>query len=367
MAILELTDEQNDLVSVANSFLQRAAPVQTLVSRLDRVAEFDVKILRRIAGEVDLVGLAVPMSRGGHGAGLVELFCVFRESGRVLLPGGFLSAVLAADALSAVVDHEDVTTMVSAVLSGETLAVVAGLPGHGATGLEATTDAGTWRVSGTVNNVVSGAAADTVLAIAKYAGEPYLFAIADAAEVRRSPIAGLDLSRPTATLAFPAVEARRLDLAYPPGVVFDRLTRLALFCVAAEQVGAGEACLQIALEHAKTRHQFGQPIGSFQAVKHRCSDAALALEAASSLVLRAALDVTGNVPRPTAPEIIAKTVASEASVKVAASLIQVLGGIGYTWEHPAHLYYRRAIASRVAFGTTTQLRDDIATKLLADV
>jgi alkylation response protein AidB-like acyl-CoA dehydrogenase len=141
---------------------------------------------------------------------------------------------------------------------------------------------------------------------------------------------------------------------------------MAALCIAAEQVGAAERALEIAVDHAKIRKQFGAPIGSFQAVKHRCADSAVAVEAASSTGLHAAWALNGALEPEWPWASVAKSVCVEASIKVTASTIQVLGGTGFTWEHPIHLYYRRAIASRQWFGSTRSHRERIAARLLAN-
>jgi alkylation response protein AidB-like acyl-CoA dehydrogenase len=218
--------------------------------------------------------------------------------------------------------------------------------------------------SGHAEHVLEGESADLFVV---YASDPdgqlraFLAGPDDAAGVVRSPRPGLDGARRLSRVEFGDVPVRPLGPA-----ALDRLLAVAAVCLAAEQLGGAERCLELAVEHARARTQFGRPIGSFQAVKHRCADSLMVLEAARWSALYALWAVGEGSPEASALASMAKASSSEAFVRVAASTIQVLGGIGFTWEHPAHRYYRRAVVSRELFGRPDGHRARVAAGLLGE-
>ncbi|MDQ4118513.1 MAG: acyl-CoA dehydrogenase, partial [Actinomycetota bacterium] len=217
-------------------------------------------------------------------------------------------------------------------------------------------------LSGTVEQVPDAAAADTLLVVASSPEGP-LLALADSAEV--TPRGSLDLTRRHARVALDGTPARVIAT----GDAADRAIRAAYLTgatlLAAEQVGIARHLLDRTVAHAKERLQFGRPIGSFQAVKHRCADMLVATEHARTTALHAAWVLADpSLDDPELAVAMAQAVCSETGYRVAADTIQMHGGIGFTWEHPAHLYYKRAVADAALLGSAEAYREVVATKAL---
>jgi alkylation response protein AidB-like acyl-CoA dehydrogenase len=365
----ELDDSQLELRSIVRSFLGKACPEHTLVQRVEAraVSGFDLELLRRLCVELQVLGVAVPANRGGAGAGLVELFIILVELGRVLYGGPFLSSALAAEVLVQADPEGTCHPMLEALISGEARGAVVGLSVGSDPSLTAVERRGCWKVSGRSALVFDAAEADTVVLFATSAEGIGCYLVKDPGRVSRTPVKQLDLTRSAAHLELNDVEVRRLGTLESASAARERTLKVAALCIAAEQVGVAEHALEIAVAHAGSRKQFGVPIGSFQAVKHRCADVAVAVEAAASTGLHAAWALNGMIEPEQPWASFAKSICVEASVKATSSAIQVLGGLGFTWEHPIHLYYRRAIASRQSFGSTRAHRELIASRLLDDV
>ncbi|RFA08528.1 hypothetical protein B7R54_04280 [Subtercola boreus] len=364
----ELDEDQEQLKDLMRSFLQQESPEHTLVQRTENSLErpHDVRVFDRLCAELELVGLAIPEERGGSGAGLVELFVVFEELGRVLYGGPLLSTMLAAELIVTADTEDDFAELLGQLLAGAVRGAVAGLEWNRPSGLTASQDeSGHWIVSGVSDYVFDGTDADQVVLFADSGDGVRCFLVDQPEALERSAREQLDLTRPVGRIRFDAAPVTPIGSAASAAGVRERVVAVATLCITAEQVGAARRCLEISVEHAASRTQFGRAIGSFQAVKHRCADSAVLVEAASATGLHAAWALQQDAGQQDPVVRSAKSVCSEASVKVAASTIQVLGGIGYTWEHPAHLFYRRAITSRQTMGTTWQHRDDIASQLFA--
>ncbi|MFC4945783.1 acyl-CoA dehydrogenase family protein [Pseudonocardia sp. GCM10023141] len=362
--LLGLNTDQEQLRSVLRSFLGASDPASEPDPR-------DPVSWQRLARDLDLVGLAVPESLGGSGAGLVEVAVVMGEMGRVLYGGPFLSAVLALEALCHGTDAAagpDTAELVRQIVAGEALGTVIGPVLAGASTMRADRSDAGWVGSGQADHVLDGDVADVFVVLAETPDGPGWFVVdrrvpaSVGVEVEDRP--SLDPTRPLPTVRLAGVALRPLS---PPGgaaALLDRLLAVGAVVLAAEQVGAAERCLEMAVEHATRREQFGRPIGSFQAVKHRCADMLLAVEAAKWAALHAAWSVQELDADAARVAGITKAAASDAFTQAAGGLIQVLGGIGYTWEHPAHRYFRRAVASRELFGAPDVHRARVAAAML---
>jgi alkylation response protein AidB-like acyl-CoA dehydrogenase len=220
---------------------------------------------------------------------------------------------------------------------------------------------GTWQISGTKAHVLDGHVADVVLVVARTESGLSLFWVAgDSEGLTRTPLATMDQTRTQAELRFDGVTASLVGVEGGAGPMLDRVLDIAAAALAAEQVGGTARCFEMAVEHAKQRVQFGRPIGSFQAVKHLCADLLLQVESARSAAYYAAWAVAEESPEVSMVASLAKAYCSDAYVAVATENIQIHGGIGFTWEHPAHLYFKRATSSAVLFGDPTHHRDRIA-------
>ncbi|TYB61348.1 acyl-CoA dehydrogenase [Nonomuraea sp. PA05] len=283
------------------------------------------------ARDVGIAGLLVPAEHGGAGCGPAEMAAVAEELGRVLSPHPFLqSAVMAVEAAAACGADE----LLEELAGGASATVV--LPGDGEL-----------RLDGDVLTGVAPYALEGELVLA-YAGG----SLVQAVPTRRTRHVTMDESRPLRRLDFEGVRVRRLG----DGASWSRVRDLGIAALAAEQVGGAQRCLEMAVEHAGRRHQFGRPIGSFQAIKHKLADLLLLVESARSAAGAAAEDEVAAA--------VAGSYCTEAYLMAAGENIQVHGGIGITWEHPAHRYLKRATSDAQLFGPPQNHRARLAAHAL---
>jgi len=370
---LVLDSEQRELRSAVRKFLLDQSPPEKVRAAMIGELGYDRELWRRLAGELGLIGLVVPEEHGGAGAGQVERAVVLEELGRALVPSPFLaSAVLAVDALLALDDEAARAELLPALAAGErigTLAVAEGSggwdPSGGAT--TATERAGGWRLDGEKTLVLSGDVADLVLVYAATPAGPGWFAVdgspdSPAPGLERTTLKSLDPTRRLARLRFADTSARPLASA-DPAAALELVADLAAVALAAEQLGGLERAMEVTVEYAKVRVQFGRPIGSYQAVKHGCADMYSAWEHAVSVVRYAAWTAEHDrAELPVAAEL-AQTYLGPAYFAVATDMVQFHGGIGYTWEHDAHLYYKRAKSSELLLGSPARHRARLADRL----
>ncbi|MGI5128019.1 acyl-CoA dehydrogenase family protein [Pseudonocardia sp. CA-107938] len=312
---------------------------------------WDPAVWARFAGELGVVGLDVPEERGGAGASFREVGVVAEELGRSLarLPW-FSTAVLGVGVLLHV-DGED--GLLAELVSGRTTATLA----HQDQAVtRAEPAASGWRLTGAKSLVVEGATADVLFVVAAVDGEPALFVVdGDADGLVRTPVRALDPGRQLADVVLDRCPARLL--AGDARAVLDRVLNRARAALACEQTGGAAAALELSVAYAGQRVQFGRPIGTFQAVKHRCADMAVRVEAARSASLWAAATAAHDPAGLPTAVACAALVCEEAYRWVAAETVQVHGGIGFTWEHVAHLHVRRAATSAVLLGDRAAHRD----------
>ncbi|MWA03024.1 acyl-CoA dehydrogenase [Actinomadura sp. LD22] len=355
------TSEQEELRAVLRAFLDDHADRRGL---LDSDTCHDAKLWRRMATEIGVQGLAVPEEYGGAGFGAAEMCVVFEELGRALAGAPMLAtAGLAAAALLACGDEDAKAEFLPGIADGSTIATLALVEAEGAWETDAVhtrarrSDGG-HVIDGAKYFVLDGVLADLVLVTVRTEEGTALFAVSgDAAGLVRRAHEAVDPTRGMARLDFASVPARLLSS--DPSVVETALDQ-ARIALAAEQAGGAQWCLETAVAYAKTRHQFGRPIGSFQAVKHRCADMMVAVEAARSAAYLAALTAHDNADELAIAATSAQICCSRAYTEVAAGTIQIHGGIGFTWEHDAHLYYKRAKTDELLFGSPDWHRDRLA-------
>jgi alkylation response protein AidB-like acyl-CoA dehydrogenase len=303
---------------------------------------FDRALWTRLCTEVGVAGLSVPEEYGGLGASLAETAVVLGELGRALTPSPLLgSGVLAAQALLASRDTEACRRLLPKIAAGTSIAALAWVDAGGrwdpaAAAVSFVDD----RLTGTAHCVLDGDVADVLLVVARTPDGIGLFEV-DPGVARRNHVSTMDPTRRLATVTLDAVPGRRLGA----GFRLDRVRDLALVALSAEQVGAARRCLELTVEYTKARVQFGRPIGSFQALKHRMADLHVLVETAES----AAADSLTAEDLPSAAAV-AKIHCSEAFQAVAGQMIQLHGGIAITWEHDAQLYFKRAHGSAQLFG-----------------
>ena len=335
---------------------------------------FDSELWKVLCNQVGVAAIALPEHLGGAGYGASALGVVAHELGRVLAPVPFVASTVLATGLLLDLQGQDpgAEKRLSGLLEGRRTAAAAvtgdgGLWRRTAVTLTAAAGPDSWTVDGEVRHVLNGAAADDLVVVATTAGEPAVFLVdptADGVVVETERV--LDGTRPMATITFTGAPATRLSGNGPVDDIIERNVDLALAVLSAEQVGACERLLEIACEYARTREQFDRPIGSFQAIKHRCADMLVGLEWARS-ASAAALESVDSDAAEMAGESdwrasMAKAVCSEALRDLAHANVQIHGGIGFTWEDSAHLYLRRARTDEVLFGGPGQHWDRLAAR-----
>lgn len=361
------TDEQNELRRVVRSFFESKSDEAKVRRYMESSPGYDPLLWAKMSDELGVVGLAIPEEFGGKGFTFVELGIVIEEMGRALVPSPyFASAVLAASAVLGAGDDAARQRYLPAIASGATIASLAvteesGRWDAGAIQARARQTGDGWLLDGVKTYVLDGCGADVLFVAAHSETGISLFAVDDFAGVDRRPLSTLDQTRKQARVEFTATPASLVGQEGRAWAVLRRTLALGCAALAAEQVGGAQRCLEMAVDYAKTRRQFGKPIGSFQAIRHKCADVFLDVECARGAAyyaVRAAAEGSEELPAVAA---LAKACCSEAYARAAAANIQIHGGVGFTWEHSAHLYFKRAKSSGHLLGDATFHR-----RLLAD-
>lgn len=369
---LVFSDEQDELRRSVRKFLDSKAPVSATRELMGTTPGYDRAVWAQMA-QLGLQGLAIPEEFGGAGYTFVEQAVVLEEIGRVLLSGPMLgSVVLAAGALLDSGDSEVCREVLPGIAVGSTIAALAITEEHGRWGLaeadvatSATEEAdGSWRLHGRKSFVLDGQDADVVVVLARTAAGMGLFLVdGEAPGLERIAEPGLDQTRRLASIQLDGVAARAVGA---PGNAAGTLARTldrAALALAAEQIGAARAALDMAVEYSKTRHQFGRPIGSFQAIKHKASEVMMRVESARSAMLYGVWAIASDAVDIPVVAAIAQSTCSEAFSLAAGENIQIHGGIGFTWEHDAHLYFKRATFDRLFLGDPSHHRGQLMDRI----
>ena len=342
--------------TAVRDFLHHTSPSSAVRNLMDTERGYDHAVWCQMAKELGLHGIAVPERWGGAGAGMPELAVVFEEMGAALLCSPFFSTVaLALQALLSSGDETAVEEFAPKLIDGSLVATLVlngtlGAWDPAAVEITAHSEGSDHRLSGDAALVLDGHVADLILVAANTARGTSLFAVQAAAEgLERESLRTLDRTRKVARLRFDGVAARLIGADGQAAAGLARTCDLALVALASEQLGAAQRCLDAAVGYAKERIQFGRAIGSFQAIKHRCADMLVLVEGARSAVFHAA-QATDDRERAVAASV-AKVACSEALLQVSFDNMRIHGGIGFTWEHDAHLYVRRAKATELMFGS----------------
>jgi len=374
---LGISPEQQELKQSVRRFLAERAPMAKVRELMQTPDGTDPDVWRLASAQLGLPGIAVPEEYGGAGFSFAEQAIVLEELGAALFTGPYLaSAVLAATALLASDDIEARKDLLPGIAAGETIATLAFTEDGGswdpaAIKLAADQTSDGWHLSGHKSFVLDGHTADLILATARTAagtgtgtgtgGNLSLFAVTSTADgLTRRALPALDQTRKLARLEFTGTPARLITT---PHAVLDHTLDVAAIALAAEQLGGAQRALDMAVEYAKVRHQFGRPIGSFQAIKHRCADLLLEVESLRSAVGYAAAAVAADSAEVPVLASLLKAYASEVYSHVAGENIQIHGGIGFTWEHDAHLYLKRAKASELFLGDASYHRARLAARI----
>ncbi len=337
------SEDQRELRAIVAAFLERHATSQQVRAAAEADG-FAAEQWARLTGEMELTGLAVAPELGGAGASFVEVGIAVEEIGRKLLPVPYLSTVTAAAVLSHLSGDDAAGPMLARIAGGAAAAV--GLDDDGALHIRGDASDGL-RLDGETF-VVDGATAELFVLAARRGSEPVLVAVeAGAPGVTVEPLATLDQTRRQAAVGLRGAPATLLATGPEARA---RARDLLSVGLAVESGGAAAACLDETVAYLKERVQFGRPIGSFQALKHRCADLATELEAARSTAYYATWAVDGAPEELPVVAPLAEAVAGAALLHVAAEAIQMHGGIGFTWEHDAHMYLKRAKANELLAG-----------------
>ena len=360
---LILTADEQSLRDAVRRFVTDRSPLSRVRDLIAAGQPYDAEVWKQLAAQLGLAGLIIPAEYGGAGAGWSALSTALVELGAGLVPSPLLAVSVAAGVLLQLDDEAARADLLPGIAAGELIVTLAAAADGGQ--VHASGDAGDLRLSGELSPVLNGAQADAFLVPARRAGETVL-CLADAraagsARLATAALTTADHTRALARVRLNAAPARLLAGAAPAALTAaGHLVNLGL---AAEQCGGMAACLAMTAEYAKIRVAFGQPIGAFQAVKHKLADMATARELAYA-ALRAAADCADERPGefPAAASV-ARVMVSSAYFEAAADTIQLHGGIGYTWEHDAHLYYKNALSGKVLFGGPGEQLDRLAATL----
>jgi alkylation response protein AidB-like acyl-CoA dehydrogenase len=367
VAEFEFTEEQAQLRDAVSKFCAEHFDEQAVRSLMESDPPFDPKLWARLGSELGVLGLSVPEADGGVGGTLVDQAVAVEQLGAALACGPVFGTVfLAIPALVATSAGPVRDELLAALVEGTRTAAFAVPDAAGAFDPAAVAvDASGDTLTGTVEQVVDGGAADDLLVAANGPDGLALYAVrADASGVERTPLVTLDLTRPQANIRFSGAPARLLAGPDEAPRVIGHAFHVGAALLAVEQVGAAQHLLNLAVEYAKGRLQFGRPIGSFQAVKHRLADMLVGLEHARSTAYHAAWALTDGSDDPAIAASIAQATCSDALSRIAKDTIQVHGGIGFTWEHQAHLYFKRATTDAALLGGAEQHRARVAELVL---
>ncbi|MGA2970360.1 MAG: acyl-CoA dehydrogenase family protein [Acidimicrobiales bacterium] len=364
------SEEQEELRKMVKRFLDEKSP-ESEVRRLMATPEgYDPAVWRQMADELALQGLGIAEEFGGQGYGPVELYVVFEEMGANLFCSPYFSTVaLAANAVAFVGSEADQATYLPGMASGETIATVALTDDTGDWNLNTTSTTAKksgdgWVVSGVRNYVTDGNLASVIFVPATADQGLSLFAVqGDASGVARESLPTMDQTRKQSRIELNDAPATLVGAEGAAMEGLETTMQVAVAVLAAEQVGGAQRVLNNAVEYAKNRVQFGRPIGSFQAIKHKCADMLLDVESAKSAAYYAAWAAQERNDELPIAASLAKSFCSEAYFHCAAENIQIHGGIGFTWEHHAHLYFKRAKSSELFLGDPAYHRELLAQQL----
>lgn len=392
MTDLLYSDVEEDLRGSVRSMLERVSPPDRVLARVESDEPYDRELWRTLAVDMDLAGLAIPERYGGAGAGVRELAVVCEELGRAVAPVPFLgSAVVATATLLACSLPEppqpsgDTDTGANAeallheLAAGRRTAVLAvpfatapgtpargpgtpiSAPGQAAGGLGAGPMMGeSGGLTGTVASVAGGLAADVLLV---QAGDGLYAVDTNGPGVERRPVVSLDLTRRLCDITFHNAPTHLLASGPAVTTAVDAGLTAGAALLASEQVGLAGWCLESTVEYVRVRYQFGRPVGSFQALKHRLADMWVNLTQARAVARYAAACLADGDPDTPVAVALAQAHCAPVAVSTAEECVQMHGGLGFTWEHPAHLYLKRAKADAIAFGGADRHRAALASLL----
>jgi len=360
MALI-LTDDEQALAESVRKFVADRSPLTSLRQLMASGQPYDADVWKQLSAQLGLAGLTIAEEHGGAGAGVSALSVALTELGAGLVASPLLGCVLAAEALARLDDETARGELLPQIAAGEliaTLALTSGFGGH----VTASGSGAGVTLTGTVSPVLSGAEAGLLLVPAEGADGTAIYLVDGAAAgLTRTRLTSVDHSRSLARVSFSGTPARRLagDAATALAAAQD----LGNLAIASESAGAMRACIEMTSAYARIRVAFGQPIGAFQAVKHRLADMDKAWElgcAALRDAARAGDEEPGRFPVAAS---VARVLLAGAYAEAAVDTVHLHGGIGFTWEHDAHLYYKNGLSNKVLLGAPGEQLDRLADAL----
>ncbi len=365
MSTFGFTEEQNELRSTAARFLEEKSSSADVRRLMETSEGFDEATWKQIA-DLGWTGMAIPEEYGGVGFGFVELTVLMEEMGKKLFCAPYFSSViLATNAILNAGTEDQKKELLPGIADGTTRAALAFVEPSGkweVDSAEVTANGG--KISGTKSYVVDGATANLLIVSAKSGNGISLYVVdPDAEGVTRTALQTLDMTRKQAKIEFNNTPAKLLGEEGAGTAALQKTLEQAACLLSAEMVGGAQACLDASTTYAKERYQFGRPIGSFQAIKHKCANMLMEVEMARSAAYYAGWAAAEDPEELSLAASLAKAYCSDAFFHAAAENIQIHGGIGFTWEHDAHLYFRRAKSDEIYLGDATYHRELVAQKL----
>jgi alkylation response protein AidB-like acyl-CoA dehydrogenase len=364
------SEEQEELRRSVRRFLDDKSPIPEVRRLMETTDGYDPAVWAQMGTQLGLQGLAIPEEHGGSGFTYVELIVVLEEMGRSLLCAPYFATIaLAANAILTSGDDAAKKELLPGIATGDTIATLAftednGRWDEGGIATAATRAGDGWTLDGHKMFVLDGNVANLLVVAARTPAGLSLFAVeGDAPGLTRTPLATMDQTRKQARLELAGVPGRLIGADGGASAGLSRTLDLAAVALAAEQVGGAQRCLDMSVEYAKERVQFGRPIGSFQAIKHKCADMLLEVESAKSAAYYAGWAAAESSDELPVVASLAKAYCSDAYFHAAAENIQIHGGIGFTWEHDAHLYFKRAKSSELLLGDPTYHRELLAQRI----
>lgn len=358
MSDLLYSEVEEDLRASVRSLLTDQAGFSTVLARTESAEPYDLKLWRTLAADLGLAGLAVPESLGGQGASYREVAVVLEELGRSVAPVPFLgSAVLATAALLAAGDAELLPRLAGGELIGALAVPLTTIPGAAfPSGVRANSEG---ALSGAVRTVADASVADVLIVPAVGPDGPGLYAV-EKTGVTVAEALSLDSTRRLADVALDNASSRLLAGPEQAEAALRQALTAGAGLLASEQVGIAQWCLDETVAYLKQRYQFGRPVGSFQALKHRLADLYLEILSARATARYAADALASGIEDVPVAVAVAQSTCSAVALHAAEEAVQLHGGIGMTWEHPAHLYLKRAKSDELALGTPGRHRAALA-------
>jgi alkylation response protein AidB-like acyl-CoA dehydrogenase len=360
-------EAETELRAAVRALFADQAGWREVLARTETAQSYDTGLWRALAADVGCAGLLVPEEHGGAGASFLEAAVVAEEAGRAVAQVPFVgSAIVATAALLAAGDQELLPGLADGTVTAALAVPFAAAPGPRPAltvrlgGARDGDEPGTYRLTGSVAGVADALPADVLLVPAD--GVPFGLYVVSAAQpgVTMAPVVSLDATRQLADLTLAHVPARQIAAGDAADAAILAALRAGAAMLASEELGLAERCLEMTVAYVKERRQFGRPVGSFQAIKHRLADLWVGVTQARAAARYAAACLAAGDPDAPVAVALAKAACSDIAVKAGQETVQLHGGIGFTWEHPAHLFLKRAKADSIAFGTADAHRASLA-------